>query len=357
MEPPDLLAELERKVQQLQAFNDIGRTLAGTLDIDEVLSLIMQKVSEVLRPGHWSLLLVDEERQELRFQIAVGEGADRLKDLRLPVGEGVAGSVAATGEPLLVPDVRADPRFAARFDDASGIVTGSLLAVPLRSKGRVLGVVELVNPRGGHPFDPSDQRTLEALADYAAIAIDNARAYERIRELTLRDEHTGLFNSRHMWHQLEQEVERTSRTRRPFSIIFIDLDHFKRVNDTWGHQAGSQVLLEVGQLLRSAIRTIDVPVRYGGDEFVVLLPETDQGVARAAAERIRARLAETRFLASSPPGLGVTASFGVATCPDDGDSAGEVVQAADAAMYRVKATTRNAVAQAGDDGRSPPVPA
>ena len=243
MEPPDLLAELERKVQQLQAFNDIGRTLAGTLDIDEVLSLIMQKVSEVLRPGHWSLLLVDEERQELRFQIAVGEGADRLKDLRLPVGEGVAGSVAATGEPLLVPDVRADPRFAARFDDASGIVTGSLLAVPLRSKGRVLGVVELVNPRGGHPFDPSDQRTLEALADYAAIAIDNARAYERIRELTLRDEHTGLFNSRHMWHQLEQEVERTSRTRRPFSIIFIDLDHFKRVNDTRGHQAGSQVLL------------------------------------------------------------------------------------------------------------------
>ena len=100
-----------------------------------------------------------------------------------------------------------------------------------------------------------------------------------------------------------------------------------------------------------------MPVRYGGDEFVVLLPETDQGVARAAAERIRARLAETRFLASSPPGLGVTASSGVATCPDAGDSAGEVVQAADAAMYRVKATTRNAVAQAGDDGRSPPVPA
>ena len=114
----------------------------------------------------------------------------------------------------------------------------------------MLGVVELVNPRGGHPFDAADQRTLEALADYAAIAIDNARAYERIRELTLRDEHTGLFNSRHLWRQLELEVARTARTGRPFSLVFVDLDHFKQVNDRFGHQAGSAVLLEVGELIR-----------------------------------------------------------------------------------------------------------
>ncbi len=347
MERRDLLHELERKVQQLQAFNDIGRTLAGTLDIHEVLALIMEKVKEVLRPGHWSLLLVDEARQDLVFEIAVGEGADRLKSMRLPLGEGVAGSVASTGEPLLVPDVRADPRFAARFDDASGIVTGSLLAVPLRSKGRVLGVVELVNPRGGHPFDTGDQRTLEALADYAAIAIDNARAYERIRELTLRDEHTGLFNSRHLWIQLELEVARTARTGRPFSLIFVDLDHFKQVNDHFGHQAGSAVLLEVGELLRTCIRTIDVPVRYGGDEFVVLLPESDRAHARMVGERIRAAMEGALFLRSSGHGLTVTASFGLATCPDDGDTAEKVVQAADAAMYRVKGSTRNAVAAAG----------
>jgi diguanylate cyclase (GGDEF)-like protein len=347
MEPRDLLAELERKVHELQAFNEVGRTLAGTLDIHEVLALIMQKVSEVLRPGHWSLLLVDEQRKDLVFEIAVGEGAERLKEMRLPIGEGVAGSVAATGEALLVPDVRTDPRFAARFDDASGIVTGSLLAVPLRSKGRVLGVVELVNPRGGHPFDATDQRTLEALADYAAIAIDNARAYERIRELTLRDEHTGLFNSRHLWQQLELEVDRTARTRRPFSLVFIDLDHFKQVNDTRGHQAGSALLQEVGKVIRSCIRSLDVPVRYGGDEFVVLLPETGRAAALTVAERIRATMASTAFLPEPGPGLTLTASFGVATCPDDGDTAEKVVQAADAAMYRVKGSTRNAVAQAG----------
>ncbi len=349
MEPRDLLQELERKVRELQAFNDIGRTLAGTLDIHEVLALIMQKVSEVLRPGHWSLLLVDEERRDLVFEIAVGEGAERLKDMRLPLGEGVAGSVASTGAPLLVPDVRSDPRFAARFDDASGIVTGSLLAVPLRSKGRVLGVVELVNPRGGHPFDAADLRTLEALADYAAIAIDNARAYERIRELTLRDEHTGLYNSRHLWRQLELEVARTARTGRPFSLLFVDLDRFKQVKDTRGHQAGSAVLQEVGALIRASIRTIDVPVRYGGDEFVVLLPETDRVRGRLVAERIRKAMEDAVFLQGSGHEVRTTASLGLATCPDDGDTAEKVVQAADAAMYRVKERSRNGVAQAGVD--------
>ena len=343
MEPRDLLRELERKVQELRAFNDVGRSLAGTLDIHELLALIMQKVSEVLRPEHWSLLLVDEQKQELVFEIAVGEGAERLKAMRLPLGEGVAGNVATSGLPVLVPDVRTDPRFAARFDDASGMVTGSLLAVPLLSKGRVLGVVELVNPRGGHPFDAGDQRTLEALADYAAIAIDNARAYERIRELTLRDEHSGLFNARHLWRQLEMEVARTARTGRPFSVVFIDLDHFKQVNDRFGHQAGSSVLKEVGDLLRQQIRTIDVPVRYGGDEFVILLPETDKAHARMVAERIRTAMSEAVFLVQGGNNVKVTASFGLSTCPDDGDTPEKVVQGADAAMYRVKESTRNGV--------------
>ena len=197
MQSRDVLRDLERKVQELQALNDVARTLASTLDLHEVLSLVMRKVSEVLRPEHWSLLLVDEERHELVFEIAVGDGADRLKGLRLPIGEGIAGHVASSGEALLVPDVRQDPRFAARFDKASGVVTGSILAVPLRSKGKVVGVMEIVNPRGARAFGPEDQRSLETLSEYAALAIDNARAYERIRELTLRDEHTGLFNARH----------------------------------------------------------------------------------------------------------------------------------------------------------------
>ncbi len=352
MQSRDVLRDLERKVQELQALNDVARTLASTLDIHEVLSLVMRKVSEVLRPEHWSLLLVDEERNELVFEIAVGDGADRLKGLRLPIGEGIAGHVASSGEALLVPDVREDPRFAARFDKASGVVTGSILAVPLRSKGRVVGVMEIVNPRGARAFGPEDQRSLETLSEYAALAIDNARAYERIRELTLRDEHTGLFNARHLWRQLEAEALRTLRTGRPFSLVFLDLDHFKQVNDRHGHQVGSAVLREVGDRLRQHIRSIDVPVRYGGDEFVILLPETDRERARAAAERLRDAVAGAPFAGGAGLAIRITASFGLATCPDDGATAEEVVKAADSAMYRVKETTRDGICAAGG---APPV--
>jgi diguanylate cyclase (GGDEF)-like protein len=139
------------------------------------------------------------------------------------------------------------------------------------------------------------------------------------------------------------EVARTARTGRPFSVVFVDLDHFKQVNDRFGHQAGSTVLKEVGDLIRQKIRTIDVPVRYGGDEFVVLLPETDKAHARRVADRIRVALCEATFLQGSGLEVKVTASFGLATCPDDGETPETIVQGADAAMYRVKAASRNAV--------------
>jgi len=346
MESRDLLPELERSVRELQAFNEIGRTLASTLELHEVLALIMEKVSIVLRPGHWSLLLLDEARAELVFEIVVGEGAERLKPMRLPLDEGIAGHVARSGEPLLLADARADSRFATRFDEASGLVTGSVLAAPLLARGRVLGVIELVNPRGAHPFDEDDLRTLRALSDYAAIAIDNARAYERIRELTLRDDHTGLFNARHLWQQLASEVERSKRTGRPFSLVFLDLDRFKAVNDRHGHQVGSAVLKEVGELVRQRVRPGDVPVRYGGDEFVVLLPETGPAEALGLAERLRQAVNAAVFLRERGLAVQVTASFGLASFPGDGGSAEELLQRADAAMYQVKETTRDGIAEA-----------
>ncbi len=346
MQANDLLRELKRTVDELQAFNDIGRTLTSTLEAKEVLQLIMQKVSEVLRPEHWSLLLLDEPRGELYFEVAVGPGADRLKSARLPLGEGIAGWVARAGQPVLLEEARHDPRFTPRFEEATGLRTGSVMAVPLRSKGRPLGVIELVNPQGGRTFTPDDLRTLSTLADYAAIAIENARAFERIRELTLIDDHTGLYNARHLYRSLEAEVARARRFGRCFSLIFLDLDRFKLVNDRHGHQVGSAVLKEVGEVLRQQLRAMDVPVRYGGDEFVVLLPEADRGQAMAVAERLRRSVVETVFQAGRGLEVRITASFGVATYPDDGATPEGLLQLADQAMYRVKETTRNGIAQA-----------
>lgn len=346
MQAQELLRELKRTVDELQAFNDIGRSLTSTLDVKEVLELIMQKVSEVLRPGNWSLLLLDEAGRELHFEVAVGEGSDRLRPLRLPLGEGIAGWVVREGQPVLLEHARSDPRFSPRFDEAAGRRTGSVLAVPLRSKGRVLGVMELLNPEGQRRFDPEDLRTLAALADYAAIAIENARNFERIRELTLIDDHTGLYNARHLYRSLESEVARSRRFGRTFSLIFLDLDRFKLVNDRHGHQAGSAVLKEVGEVLRTALRAMDVPVRYGGDEFVVLLPEADRGQAHAVAERLRRSVNRTEFLADRGLGVRITASFGIATFPDDGTTPEDLLRLADSAMYRVKETTRDGIAQA-----------
>jgi diguanylate cyclase (GGDEF)-like protein len=307
----------------------------------------MQKVSDLTSASNWSLLLLDERTRELRFEVAVGPGAERLRSLRLPAGEGIAGWVAREGQPVLVEDVRDDPRFAARFDEVSGRTTRCVLAVPLRSKGRVLGVIELVNGPDATPFAPADLATLRTVADYAAIAIDNAQAYERIRELTVVDEHTGLYNARHLFRALEAESARAARYGRPFAVVFLDLDRFKEVNDRHGHQAGSAALREVGELLRGALRQADVPIRYGGDEFVLLLPECDHARAVQVAERVRRMLESTPLLAGRGLEVRLTASFGVASFPEDGSTAEDLLARADRAMYRAKAAGRNVVATAG----------
>jgi diguanylate cyclase (GGDEF)-like protein len=355
MQPQDLLRELKRTVDELQALNDIGRALTSTLELPEVLHLVMQKVSELLRAGSRALLLVDEAAGELWAEVAVGPGAERLAAARVPLGDGIAGWVAREGQPVLVDDVGADTRFDERFDALAGSETRCVLAVPLLAKGKVLGVVELAGGEAARPFTPEDLLTLRTIADYAAIAIDNAQAYERIKELTVVDDHTGLFNARHLYRTLEFEVARSGRYGRPFSVVFLDLDHFKVVNDRHGHQAGSAALREVGELLRRALRSADVPIRYGGDEFVLLLPEADRAQGLAVAERIRAELEGTRFLADRGLEVRMTASFGVATHPEDGATPEAVLGAADAAMYRVKQRSRNGV-EAGrpKDGEAPP---
>jgi diguanylate cyclase (GGDEF)-like protein len=252
--------------------------------------------------------------------------------------------VAQNNKGLLVPDVRADPRFAPRFDGVSRFHTSSVLAVPLAFKGRMLGVIELVNGAGDGVFTEEDLKILCTVGEFAAIAIENARNFHKVQELTVQDDHTGLFNSRHLKRQLENEVMRATRFGHPVSLIFFDLDHFKRVNDTLGHPAGSQVLHEVGALLLRTLRSTDVPVRYGGDEFVVLMPETSKDQAVLAAKRICSEIGSEPFLRSEARGpVHLTASMGIAAFPDDARDPDNLLRKADEAMYRVKAAGRAGV--------------
>jgi diguanylate cyclase (GGDEF)-like protein len=344
MDDAELLRELRRAVEGLKAFNDVGRSLTSTLDASEVLAIMMEKVGEILRPAAWALLLWDEARGDLDIQVAVGYDAGRVAGGgRARMGEGLAGWVAQTGRAILVDDARGDPRFAERVDPAASEGVTSYMAVPLRTMGRALGVVALAAP-AGEPFSPDDLRTLSGFADYAAIALSNARHHERVRELTLLDDHTGLYNARHLHRVLDAEVARAARFRRSVSVLFFDLDHFKLVNDAHGHQAGSALLREVGDVMRATLRTMDVPIRYGGDEFVAVLPEATREQARAAAERLAQALRARSFLHDRGLDVHITASFGVATFPEDGNGPDDLLKAADGAMYRAKASGRDAIA-------------
>lgn len=355
MNPSELLTAMRRTVEQLGAFNDIAKALTSTLEVHEVLTLVMQKVSELLHPANWSLLLQDDAGQ-LYFEICVGDGSERLRQLRVPPGEGIVGACFQQGAPILVEDVSSEPRFSPRFDQATSFQTGSVLAVPLKSKGRVLGVIELVNPARQAPFSQVDLQTISGIADFAAIAIENARVFKKVQDLTISDEHTGLFNARHLRAVLEKEVARSGRFHHPLALIFLDLDGFKQVNDTHGHLVGSALLSEVGSLLADCIRQVDSAYRYGGDEFAVLLIETPLESAVTVAERIRDQLRDRLFMREQGLNLKLTASLGVACFPEHGQTAVELLQSSDQAMYRVKAQGRNDVLVAEPRQGSKPKP-
>ncbi len=334
---------LSRRNAELASLLEIGKTLTSSLELRDVLKGIMAHLERLLQPKIWSLLLTDEETGELTFEIAVSPVAEELKGMRLGPGEGVAGWVAQQGEPLLIPDVTQDPRYSGQVAIAVDYPVASIACVPLMIRERVLGVLELIGVQGDEPFGPENMPLLGAVADFAAIAIDNARNYQRISELVITDDLTGLHNARHFHELLTYEVDRARRYGSQVSLLFLDLDHFKGVNDTYGHLVGSRMIAEVGQLIRRHIRSSDRAARYGGDEYVVVLPNTGKQGALAMAAKMLERLHSHPFYADNGEPISIAASFGVATFPDDAPDKTTLIRAADSAMYEAKEGGRNGV--------------
>jgi diguanylate cyclase (GGDEF)-like protein len=334
---------MAKYLDYFQALTEVGKALTSNLQHQEVLGAIMRSLTQLMKPRNWSLMLLDAETDELYFEVVVGEAAEKIKHLRVKVGEGIAGWVAAHRRSVVVPKVADDPRFANRFDEHTKFQTHSIVCVPLICRDQVLGVIELIRDESdAEPFNDDDLYILNPFADFAAIAIDNARTFRRVEVLTVVDEWTQLYNARFLEQSLKDEVLRAKRYNHPLSLVFFDLDRFKTVNDTWGHSVGSALLATVGKILRETVRETDRAIRYGGDEFVIVMPETDQAGAVVIANRLR----EALSLAPPPqPGVAfkLTASFGVATYPSDGDDARTLLDAADRAMYVGKAKGRNVV--------------
>ncbi len=336
----------QREAGEVAVFHELGKALTSSLQLDQVLRTIMEKIEEFLHPDTWSLLLVDEAKQELYFELAIGKGAEALKDVRIRLGQGIAGWAAQHAEAVIVPDVSKDTRFLAKVDEKTKTETHSIVAVPVCFRDHCLGVIELVNCVGTDSFNQRDLALLEALADFAAIALENARHVQRIHELTITDDCTSLYNARHLNFILETEIYRSQRYGYEFSLVFVDLDHFKKVNDTYGHLMGSKLLAEIGLVIKAHCRLIDFAFRYGGDEFVVLLPQTSKDSACVVARRLHKLIRETTWLKSENLNVRVTPSVGIASYPSDSRTKVELLHLADEAMYAVKNTTRDGVAAA-----------
>ncbi|MEH0984612.1 GGDEF domain-containing protein [Micromonospora sp. CPCC 205556] len=335
----------------------LGDTLASTHDLQRILRVILHSAIGATGARAGAVLLLDPDGVLVG---KCGEGLqDRLPDpetLRVPVGAGVAGAVAATGEPRRgragdgVPapgEPRCETYVAVPFTVPGGPAGG---AEPGREPA--VGVLALYDRLGAEEFDDADLDTLRTFAGHAAVAVENVRVHEEAQRLSLTDPLTGLWNYRYLRESLRREVERASRFGRMLSILVLDLDRFKDVNDTHGHAAGDAVLAEFARRIRGEIREVDLAFRQGGEEFVVLLPETDARGAAIVAERLGAAVRGTPIAAAGHAGrrvaIPVTVSIGIAVYPDHASTGQQVLDAADEALYAAKAAGRDGHRVAGE---------
>jgi diguanylate cyclase (GGDEF)-like protein len=353
-----------RQMESLRMFHEVASALTSNLDLDSLLRTIMAQMEDFFGPEQWSLLMVDEEKQELYYELSAGIDKETLHDVRLRMGEGIAGYVAASGKPLVVPDVSAKADWSLYAAAHPELHLQSIACLPIRHGDHTLAVLQLHNWKLDLLPD-SSVTFLLVLCDYAAIALENARNVKLIHDLSITDDCTGLFNARYLYGMLEQEISayQTALSSRVvsiqpahFSLLFLDLDHFKSINDNHGHLIGSRLLAEIGGVIKRTLGPEHAAFRYGGDEFVALLRGLDKPAATALAEKLRCELIGMQFLSAAELNISVTGSFGLATFPQDGDTLHAIIRSADTMMYHAKAEGRNrvAVADAARLGQLPP---
>ncbi|HSP80608.1 MAG TPA: diguanylate cyclase [Myxococcaceae bacterium] len=336
-----LKEELEERIAELALLFDVARSLNSTIELSELLSRITQLVPERLHIPDFSIMLVNADGLlEVKSNWPPEE---KLEGTTFRIGEGACGRAAEMQRAVYLPDVTQPSSIFARRGLLEGHDSGALLSVPMVHLDTVLGVLNFRRPEVAS-FAAEELELLTAVADQAATAVKNAMLHTEAVKLTMTDPLTGVPNRRHLFARLELEVARAQRFGTPLSLLMVDIDHFKKLNDSAGHRAGDEALRKVCDVLRTRVRKVDTLARYGGEEFLLVLPQVCKADACEVAEKLRRAVVESpQLVAPTQPGGRITVSIGVANIPTDASTQDTLVDCADAALYASKRGGRNRV--------------
>ncbi|MBA2543609.1 MAG: sensor domain-containing diguanylate cyclase [Deltaproteobacteria bacterium] len=317
------------------ALFEIGKLIGSDLDPGILLSRIAELICQLIDAKACSVMLLDAKRERLLAKAAYGLRTERVHSLSFKIGEGVAGWVVEKGEVALIGDVTQDPRFVQLALNQTPIA--SLLCVPLIARGERVGCVTATAERP-HAFDANDLELVKFISMTIALDIENVR----LHRVAVTDPLTGAYNREFLMSRLPQEIEAAIERDRTLSVAMVDVDHFKAVNDSYGHGIGDVVLAEVARRLRGAIRAGDILVRYGGEEFLAVLPKADAGRAWEVGERMRQRVCERAFDVGDGLALLLRISVGIAQWRMN-EKMPDLIDRADVALYGAKERGRNRV--------------
>ena len=331
------IGEVEASRDELQAgLARLGDTLSSTHDLDRILQVVLESAMASTRATGGMVMLLTPDRAEL--VLAASKGIDVPLDLRLEVGAGVSGQVALSGDAV----VGRAGQGAGELRPAPGEPGDrSLIVVPLISSGTVVGVLDLYGSAQPGGFNENDLATIRTFASQATVAVDNVLLHEEAQRRSITDALTGLWNFRYFTLTIDKEIERATRFSRPLGLLMLDVDRFKDVNDTFGHLRGDAVLIELAGRIAGQVRDVDTVARYGGEEIVIVLPETDEAGVAELAERICEVVRRQPFGQPGVPPISLTVSAGAAVFPVHGRVAGTLVARADEALYVSKNAGRD----------------